>query len=70
MGKESDEEQEVSIEEPETMDEQVERLLDRKPRTPQRIVRRRKHTSPLTKGNTLDAAAKHDKTLPNLRAVD
>ena len=68
--KESDEEQEVSIEEPETMDEQVERLLDRKPRTPQRIVRRRKHTSPLTKGNTLDAAAKHDKTLPNLQTVD
>ena len=68
--KESDEEQEVSTEEPETMDEQVERLLDRKPRTPQRIVRRRKHTSPLTKGNTLDAAAKHDKTLPNLQTVD
>ena len=68
--KESDEEQEVFTEEPETMDEQVERLLDRKPRTPQRIVRRRKNTPSLTKGNTLDAAAKHDKTLPNLEAVD
>ena len=43
--KESDEEQEVFTEEPETMDEQVERLLDRQPRTPQRIVRRRKHHS-------------------------
>mgnify|MGYP001170243862 FL=1 len=68
--KESDEEEEVFTEEPETMDEQVERLLDRKPRTPQRIVRRRKHTPQSTKGNTLDAAAKHDKTLPNLQAVD
>ena len=68
--KESDEEQEVFTEEPETMDEQVERLFDRQPRTPQRIVRRRKPTPPLTKGNTLDAAAKHDKTLPNLQAVD
>ena len=68
--KESDEEEEVFTEEPETMDEQVERLLDRKPRTPQRIVRRRKHTPQSTKGNTLDAAAKHDKTLPNLKAVD
>ena len=68
--KESEEEQEVFTEEPETMDEQVERLLDRRPRTPQRIVRRRKHTPQLTKGNTLDAAAKHDKTLPNLQAVD
>ena len=68
--KESDEEQEVFTEEPETMDEQVERLFDRQPRTPQRIVRRRKPTPPLGKGNTLDAAAKHDKTLPNLQAVD
>ena len=68
--KESDEEEEVSAEEPETMDEQVERLLDCKPRTPQRIVRRRKNTPSLTKGNTLDAAAKHDTTLPNLEAVD
>ena len=68
--KESDEEQEVFTEEPETMDEQVERLFDRQPRTPQRIVRRRKPTTPLSKGNTLDAAAKHDKTLPNLQAVD
>ena len=67
---ESDEDEEVFTEEPETMDEQVERLLDRKPRTPQRIVRRRKHTPQLSKGSTLDAAAKHDKTLPNLRAVD
>ena len=68
--KESDEGQEVFTEEPETMDEQVERLLDCKPRTPQRIVRRRKHTPQLTKRNTMDAAAKHDKTLPNLEAVD
>ena len=68
--KESDEEQEVIIEEPETMDEQVERLLERNPRTPQRVVRRRKLTPQLTKGNTLDAAAKHDKSLPDLQAVD
>ena len=67
---ESDEEQEVFTEEPETMDEQVERLLERKPRTPQRLVRRRKHTPQLSKGNTLDAAARHERTLPNLRAVD
>ena len=67
---ESDEDEEVFTEEPETMDEHVERLLDRKPRTPQRIVRRRKHTPQLSKGSTLDAAAKHNKTLPNLRAVD
>ena len=66
---ESDEE-EVFTEEPETMDEQVERLLERKPRTPQRLVRRRKHTPQLSKGNTLDAAARHERTLPNLRAVD
>ena len=67
---ESDEEEEVFTEEPETMDEQVERLLERKPRTPQRLVRRRKHTPQLSKGNTLDAAARHERTLPNLRAVD
>ena len=68
--KESDEEEEVFTEEPETMDEQVERLLDRKPRTPQRIVRRRKHTPQLTKGNILEAAAKHHKTVPDLQTVD
>ena len=68
--KESDEEQEVIIEEPETMDKQVERLLERNPRTPQRVVRRRKLTPQLTKGNTLDAAAKHEKSLPDLQAVD
>ena len=67
---ESDEEEEVFTEEPETMDEQVELLLERKPRTPQRLVRRRKHTPQLSKGNTLDAAARHERTLPNLRAVD
>ena len=67
---ESDEEEEVFTEEPETMDEQVERLLERKPRTPQRLVRRRIHTPQLSKGNTLDAAARHERTLPNLRAVD
>ena len=65
-----EEEEEVFTEEPETMDEQVERLLERKPRTPQRLVRRRKHTPQLSKGNTLDAAARHERTLPNLRAVD
>ena len=68
--KESEKEQEVFTEEPETMDEQVERLLIRKPRTPQRIVRRRKHTPQLTKGNALDAAAKHDKAVPSLQAID
>ena len=68
--KESEKEQEVFTEEPETMDEQVERLLIRKPRTPQRIVRRRKHTPQLTKENALDAAAKHDKAVPSLQAID
>ena len=68
--KESEKEQEVFTEEPQTMDEQVERLLIRKPRTPQRIVRRRKHTPQLTKGNALDAAAKHDKAVPSLQAID
>ena len=69
--KESEEEQEVLTEELEvTEDEQVERVLERKPRTPQRIVRRRKHTPQLTKGNTLDAAAKHDKTVPDLQAIE
>ena len=67
---ESDQEQEVFTEELEPMDEQVERLLERKPRIPQRIVRRRKHTPPLNKGNTLDAAAKYDITVPNFQAVD
>ena len=52
------------------MDKQVERLLERNPRTPQRVVRRRKLTPQLTKGNTLDAAAKHEKSLPDLQAVD
>ncbi len=68
--KESEEEQEVLTEELEVTNEQVERLLECKPRTPQRIVRRRKHTPQLSKENMLEAAAKHEKTVPDLQAVD
>jgi len=68
--KESEEEQEVLNEERDTMDEQVERVLVRKPRKPQRIVRRRKQSPSLTKRNAIDAAARHEKTVPDLQAVD
>jgi len=67
--KESEEELEVLVEEQETIEEQLERVLERKPRTPQRILRRRKQSPPLKKSNTLDAAAKHEKTVPNLDAI-
>ena len=68
--KESEGELDVLTEEVDVTDEQVERLLERKPRTPQRIVRRRVHSPQLTKENTMDAAAKHDKTVPSLQAID
>ena len=68
--KESEEEQDDLTEELDVTDEQVQRLVERKPRTPHRIVRRRIHSPQLTKENTMDAAAKHDKTVPSLQAID
>ena len=68
--KESEEEQDVPEEEHATMEDQLERVLERKPRTPQRIVRRRKQRRPSVKRNPLDAAAKHEKTVPDLQIID
>lgn len=67
--KEAEEEQDVPVKGQVTVEEQLERVLERKPRTAQRIVRRRKQSRVLSKTNSLDAAVRHDRTVPNLETI-
>ena len=68
--KESDkEEQDVHADEQSTIEEQLERVLERKPRTPQRIVRKRKQRPSTSKRSPLDEAARHDRTVPDLETI-
>ena len=68
MDDEESEENEPSHAEAQVVEEHIETRA--KPRTPQRIVRKRKATVKPTKRDSLHAAANHEITLPSLQETD
>ena len=63
-----EDEEEPVLEEPQILEEHIE--IQAKPRTPQRMVRKRRSTAKPNKRHSIDAAVNRDITLPSLQETD